>query len=245
MRYLIVIALLGGAAHAQTTEKGNTTAPIAKDPDDDGEPKLSMPTEADRVAWERPGFRLGLALAYGEFKGLGGAPSGRLLGPQVHAGLRLDKDWSIVISLEYARASAANALSGLRFAGTIDPIWHVTQSFSLALGVGFGGIVEGRTNRTAPDPSTYPSNTSYTFPPDASTPLSSCSGVGLAGLARAEYGWVLGKRERFSAMFEVVAQNTGCVSRTTLIEPDTAQPIEQHQYWNHVGATLALGVTWR
>jgi hypothetical protein len=244
MRYLIVLALLASSAHAQTTEKGNTTAPIVKDPDEDGEPKLSLPTEADRVAWQRSGFRLGLALAYGEFKGLGGAPSGRLLGAQIHAGLRLDKDWSILISLEYARASARNELSGLRFAGTIDPTWHVTPRFSLALGVGFGGIVEGRTNRTAPDPTTYPSNTSYTFP-DASMPLASCSGVGLAGLARAEYDWVLGPRAQTSVMLEVIAQNTGCVSRSALVEPDTAQPIEQHQYWNHVGATLAWGIMWR
>src|SRR6185312_6775211 len=29
---------------------------------DDGQPKLSLPTEADRAAWQRSGFRLGLGL---------------------------------------------------------------------------------------------------------------------------------------------------------------------------------------
>jgi hypothetical protein len=246
MRHLILVALLGSPALAQTTEKGNSTGTSSTKapPDEDGTPKLSLPTEEDRLAWQRSGFRLGLGILYGRFEGLGGAPSGRLLGAHVRAGLRLDASWSIMTTLEYASASARGGLSGLRFAGTIDPTWHVTPSFSLALGIGFGGIVEGRTNRMAPDPATYPSNTSFTFP-DAKTPLASCSGVGLAGLARADYAWVLGPRSQTSVSFEVIAQDTGCVQRSGTVDPDTAAPIELHQYWSHVGATLAWGITWR
>ncbi len=248
---LVVILLAGTAplAFAQTpppppSAPGPTAAPSPTADDDDGPAKLSLPTEADKLAWQRPGFRLGLGLAYGEFKGLRGAPSGRLLGAQLHAGLRLDRDWSLVASLQYASVSARGGLSGLRFAGTVDPTWHVTPSFSLAVGLGFGGIVEGRTGRADPMPLGTTLDTTYTFP-DAKTPLPSCSGVGVAGLVRADYAWVLGPRAQTSVSVEVLAQETACVDRTGRVEPDTATPIERHQFWPHAGATLAWGITWR
>jgi len=40
-----------------------TSSPVPTD-EEEGEPKLSLPTEADRLAWQRSGFRLGLGLAY-------------------------------------------------------------------------------------------------------------------------------------------------------------------------------------
>src|SRR5262249_47371945 len=132
----------------------------AKD-DDEGVPKLSLPTEADRVAWQHSGFRLGLALAYGRMIGLRGAPSGRLLGPVLHAGLRLDEDWSIYASFEYASASERGGLSALRFAGTIDPTWHATRNLAFAIGLGFGGLVEGNTGRKDVDPLGSTLDTSY------------------------------------------------------------------------------------
>ncbi|MEO6776016.1 MAG: hypothetical protein ABI467_23850 [Kofleriaceae bacterium] len=247
MRSLIVIALIAPVGHvamAQTTERGTTTSPIAKQSDDDdGTPKLSLPTEADRIAWQRSGFRLGLGLVYGRFEGLRGAPSGRLLGAQLHAGLRLDADWSLITSLEYASVSGPHGgLSGLRFAGTLDPTWHLTPSFSLAIGIGFGGIVEGRTNRS--DPSPPETDTSYTFP-NAHPPLASCSGVGVAALARAEYAWVLGPRAQTALALELDGQYTGCVENSGSVEADTAQPIERRQFWEHAGVTLAWGITWR
>jgi hypothetical protein len=245
MRSLIVVALCATVASAQTKESGTTTAPIAKksDDDNDGQPKLSLPTEADRLAWQRSGFRLGLGVVYGQFHGLGGAPSGRLLGAQVRAGLRLDPDWSLVASFQYASASGSNnGLSGLRFAGTLDPTWHVTPSLALAIGLGFGGIVEGRTNRTDPLPPS--TDTSYTFP-DAKMPLASCSGVGVTGLARAEYAWVIGPRSQTGLSLELEGQYTNCVERGATVEPDTAQPIEKRQFWPHLGATLAWSITWR
>jgi hypothetical protein len=241
---LVVLTLLSSVAAAQTTERGTTTSPIAKkSDDDDGTPKLSLPTEADRVAWQRSGFRLGLGAVYGRFEGMHGAPSGRLLGAQIHAGLRLDADWSLITSFQYASVSGSNnGLSGLRFAGTLDPTWHVTPSFSLAIGVGFGGIVEGRTQRV--DPLPPDTDTSYTFP-NAHMPLQSCSGVGVAGLARADYAWVLGPRSQTSVSLEVDGQYTGCVERSGAVEADTAQPIERRQFWEHYGVTLAWGIAWR
>ena len=251
MRHLIAavgVAALAAPAFAQTKETGTTTAPIStKTDDEEGVPKLSLPTEEDRLAWQRSGFRLALGLAYGRLEGLRGPPNGRLLGAQVRAGLRLDAKWSILPSVQYASASASGGLSGLRFAGTIDPTWHVTPSFSLAVGFGFGGIVEGNTGRpdnTPVETSATAINATYTFP-DARTPLPSCSGVGTAGLARAEYTWVLGPRAATSLAFEVIGQYTACIQKTNRLEDDTATPIERHQYWAHVGATLAWGITWR
>src|SRR5205085_12504468 len=58
--------------------------------EEDAPPKLSLATEADRLAWQRPGFRLALGLTYGYLWGLRGAPGGRLLGPKLRIGLRLD-----------------------------------------------------------------------------------------------------------------------------------------------------------
>jgi hypothetical protein len=219
-------------------------APKAKTSDDDGEPRLSLPSEGDREAWTRSGFRLALGLVYGELYGLGGAPSGRLLGPTIRVGMRLDPEWSIVASFQYLSASKPHELSGLRFSGTIDPTWHATRHLSLAVGFGFGGIVEGRTGR--PDVSPLPTtlDTSYTFP-DASTPLPSCSGVGAVGLARAEWAYVLGPRTQTALSFEVLGQWTGCVDDTNRVEDDTGQAIVRRQWWPHAGFTFGWSIAWR
>jgi len=234
------------APPAPVTAAAPVTAPATTPPpaDDDGPPRLSLPTEGDREAWKKSGFRLGLGLTYGRLVGLQGAPSGRLLGPTFRFGLRLDAGWSIMTSFQYASASAAGGLSGLRFAGTIDPTWHATPHLSLAVGVGFGGIVEGPTGR--PDISPLPNtlNSSYTFP-SAGPPLPSCSGVGAAGLVRAEWSIVLGSRALTSFSVEALGQWTGCVSDTGHVEPDSGQAIVRRQWWPHVGATGTWGVTWR
>ena len=266
-RSLALVALLAAPAIAQdapptptraapTTPTPPTTpkpaAPPAKTDDkplitdeEEGPPKLSLPTEEDRQAWQRPGFRLALGMTYGPLYGLRGAPDGRLLGPILRVGVRLDADWSLLASFQYASATLSGGLSGLRFAGTIDPTWHVTRSISLAAGFGFGGIVEGpraRAMDALPAPDTL--QTSYTFP-DASTPIASCSGVGAAALARVEYATVMGPRSQFHVSLELVGQWTGCVEDTGNLEPDTGQAIERRQWWPHAGGTLTAGFTWR
>jgi hypothetical protein len=217
-------------------------APSARADDDDAPPKLSLPTESDRVAWTQSGFRLGLGLEYGRLVGLRGAPSGRLLGPVLHAGVRLDQDWSLLATFVYASASARGGLAGLRFAGTLDPTWHVTRKLSLALGFGFGGIVEGNSGR--PDMAPQATDVSITLP-SATPAVPSCNGVGAAGLARASYTWVMGPRAATGVELEVIGQYTSCVGRTSRVEPDTAQPITRTQYWPHAGVTLAWGFQWR
>ena len=72
---------------------------------------------ADRDAWLRGGFRLGLGIVYGRLVGLEGAPSGRLLGATLRLGLRLDADWSVLASFQYARRSAAGRPVGAALRG--------------------------------------------------------------------------------------------------------------------------------
>ena len=231
-----------GARAAETVPAG----PLPNQPaiDDDPPPKLSLPIEADREVWKRSGFRLGLGVTYGRLVGLHGAPSGRLLGALLRLGIRLDRDWSVYTTFQYEMASASGGLSGLRFAGTLDPTWHVTEHLSLAVGLGFGGIVESGSNRPDIDPLPSTLSTSYTFP-SANPPLPSCSGVGVAGLARAEWAIVLGPRSATSFIVEATGQWTGCVADTGLVEPDTGQAIVRRQWWPHAGLTAAWGISWR
>ncbi|MEP6652930.1 MAG: hypothetical protein ABJA82_06200 [Myxococcales bacterium] len=231
----------GARASAPST---SATAPAPPAAEEDPPPKLSLPLEADREAWQRSGFRLGLGVVYGRLVGLDGAPSGRLLGAELRLGIRLDRAWSVYTTFQYELASAPAGLSGLRFAGTLDPTWHVTRHLSLAFGLGFGGIVEGGTNRPDIDPFPSTLNTSYTFP-NSNPPLPSCSGVGVAGLARAEWTIVLGPRAATSFNVEATGQWTGCVADTGRVEPDTGQAIVRRQWWPHVGLTAAWGISWR
>lgn len=216
------------------------TTPDEKEP----EPKLSLATESDRDAWRRPGFRMGLGVSYGDLVGLEGAPSGRLLGFLLRLGIRLDRDWSLLTSLQYARASTAGGLDGLRFSGTLNPTWHLTSHLSLAVGLGFGGIVEGSTSRPEVTPLPGLLSSSYTFP-SPSPALPSCSGVGVSALARAGWTIVLGPRSATSFGIEAVGQWTGCSDDTGQIDIDTGQAIVRRQWWPHTGGTFQWGFTWR
>jgi len=237
-----------GAAPATTPAGGTSAEPTAStaaaSSDDDGEPRLSLATEADRDAWQRSGFRFGLGLSFGRLHGLDGAPSGTLFGVLVRLGLRVDADWSLLTSLQYQRVTSSGGLAGLRFAGTLDPTWHVTPNLALAIGMGFGGIVEGNTGRADILPLGSGLATSYTFP-SAHPSLPTCSGVGVAGLARAEWSIVLGPRASTSLMFEGTGQFTGCVADTGNVDNDTGEAIVRRQWWPHLGAQLAWGISWR
>lgn len=231
-----------GIAAALLALAATTAPPAARADDDDGPVKVSLPTESDREAWSRPGFRLELGAAYGQLFGIGGAPHGRLLGPILRTGVRLDEDWSLLGTLQYTAASGE--LAGLRYAGTVEPTWHITRQLSLAVGIGFGGIVEGRTGRTGPEPPVGTSGGSYTYP-SARQPFASCEGTGVAGLGRVEWLMVLGPRSASGFALEVGGQWTGCVDDTGRVEPDTAEPIVRRQFWPHLGGTLAWVIAWR
>ena len=216
--------------------------PPAAGPEEEGRPRLSLPTEADRDAWRRDGFRLALGVHYGELYGVEGAPKSRLTGATVRLGLRLDADWSVLASFGYS--VMWHDMRGLRFAGTLDPTWHATRHLSLAFGLGFAGLTSGSTGGPdiAPTPSTL--GASYTFP-TSNPPLPSCTGSGLAALVRAEWAIVLGSRSATTFDLETFGQWTGCVDDTGLVEPDTGQAIVRRQFWPHVGVTAMWGLLWR
>jgi hypothetical protein len=218
------------------------TEPMAPIFDEDAPPRLSLPTESDRALWRKPGFRMGLGLVYGRFYGIGGPPDAHLIGPSIRMGVRLDEDWSLMGSLQYLYASGG--MRGLRFAGTIEPTWHATQHLSLAIGIGFGGILESGSSRPDPYPPSNSLASSYTFP-NASTPIPNCNGVGVAGLMRAEWMVVMGPRSSTGLAFEMDGQWTGCVDDSGVLEPDTATPIVRRQWWPHLGGSLIWGILWR
>ncbi len=229
MKRLIVAAWIAGAAGFAAEE---------------GEPRFSLPTADERALWKEPGFRLQLGWAYGWLEGLDGAPSGRLMGPVLRVGVRLDDRWSMLGSFQYLAASADGGLSALRYSGTLEPTWHVSEQLSLAAGIGFGGIVEGQTSRSNPEPQPSTLNSSYTFL-DAQTPLPRCGGSGVAGLFRIDWTMALGPRSRAGVALEALAQWTQCSDNTGRVEPDTAEPIVRYQYWPHVGGMLAWVLGWR
>ncbi len=232
-------------------------APAAASPDkdDDLEIKLSLPTESDRQAWKSTGFRILLGWDYGWLYGLSGAPGGRGNGVVIRFGLRVDQDWSLLMNFAYGSVAAApvssgygtssTGLAGLRWTGTLDPTWHVTDNLQLAMGFGFAGITEGRSGRQEPNAdqlkvlaSSYTMTKTY-------PPVSSCSGTGVAALLRAEYLFVLGPMLTTGATAQVDGQWTACVETAVNIETDTGQPITRRQWWPHYGGSLGWVVGWR
>lgn len=112
--------------------------------DGDPPPKFSLPTEEDRVAWQDPGFRMQLGFVYDRLYGFDDAPDAKLMGGLLRVGARITKRWSLLGSFQYTGSATrdADALSGFRFATTLDPTWHFAQAFDLAVGFGMGGFVE-------------------------------------------------------------------------------------------------------
>jgi hypothetical protein len=270
LKLLVFLLALGGIARAQeappapppaAAEPTAAEPEVAGEPDDgDGPVRLSLATEDDLAAWRRPGFRLALGANYGALAGLDGPPGGWLLGVLLRVGARLDDHWSLMSSFQYGSASATgglaglritgerpeDALFGLRFAGTLEPTWHINDHFELALGMGFGGLVEAATTGR-PDVDEARRNAlngSYTYP-GADPALPSCKGVGVAGLVRGGWHLILGPRSATGVTLEVFGQWTGCVDDTQRLELDTARPIVRRQWWPHLGSTVAWTVTWR
>ncbi len=209
--------------------------------------KLSLPTEEDAAAWQQPGFRLQMGTGFGILSGIDGTPGSKNVPILVRIGARLDHDWSLFGSFQFAVAGwrKNGDLSGLRFAGTIDPTWHITDHLDVAAGFGFGGLVEGATGRSDPNAEQRASLVaSYTFP-SARTPMVACSGVGVAGLLRATYMWVLGPLSATGFAAQADGQWTACVENVGRVEPDTAQSIVRRQWWSNAGGSLTWLISWR
>jgi hypothetical protein len=219
-------------------------AASATDDDDDRLPfKLSLPTQADRDAWREAGFRLELGYAYGNVRGLAGAPGADSHAALVRVGARLDPLWSLMTAFSFA--AVTQGLSGLRFLGTVEPTVHLGDHLQVAAGFGFGGLVEGRTGRPDPDATQRDAlASSYTFTKPY-PPLQACNGVGVAGLLRAQWLWVIGPLAASGASLQLDGQWTGCVENVARVEVDSGRPITRRQWWPHLGASLGWVVGWR
>lgn len=226
-------AALAGAASATEAEPEEDLLPF----------KLSLPTIADAMAWQTPGFRLQLGYGYGLARGLSGAPDMDLHIIIMRAGARLDRDWSLLASFQYA--VAGGQVLGMRYSGTLDPTWHFHGGFELAVGAGFAGIVDGGSGRPEPDAAQRDGLVaSYTLP-DNTRLLPSCSGVGTLALARVGWTGVIGPLAATTFSLQADGQWTGCTEELGRVEPDTARPIVRRQWWAHQGLALTWTVAWR
>jgi len=221
------------------------TTRVAIDPrDDDGAVRLSLPTEEDRTAWQRSGFRLALGALYGRLRGSGEVPDLTLTGVVIRPGIRIDPQWSIYVPLQYAVTDHG----GARFAAAVEPTWHATPNIALGFGVGYAGLLSIRTYGpvfgAGPEEDLGMLGQPYTFP-DASKPLSVCTGVGITALARLELGYVLGRRSRTHVALEALGQWTGCEESTFSRDTFTGAEYMLRQWWGHAGMSLSWGIEWR
>jgi hypothetical protein len=226
-----------GAAVSPASAKPPTRA-IVDGPDEDGPVRLSLPSESERAAWRRSGFRLGLGVLYGVLQG-DGLPDSSMTGLVIRPGIRLDADWSIYLPLQYAALS-----SGARFVASVEPTWHITPYLAVGAGLGYGGLISVLTGGEGPPLDLDHLDQSYTYP-DSRIPLSECNGVGLAAHGRVELGYVLGPRSRTHLAVEAFRQWTGCEQGIGVVDPYTGTENLRRQFWADTGLTLAWGIEWR
>jgi len=207
----------------------------------DGPVRLSLASEADRVAWLRSGFRLGLGVSYGTLHGQGAVPDFKTRGVSIRPGIRLDPQWSIYLSLQYAALDGGVA----RFASTVEPTWHITSHLAAGVGLGYAGISGySRFDVEPVQPAVGTLGQSYTFP-NVQRPLPHCTGVGLTALARLELGYVLGPRTRTHIAAEALEQWTGCEDASDTVDPFSGKQLVRRQWWAHTGASVSWGIEWR
>ncbi len=162
--------------------------------------------------------------------------------PEELAGARLDQDWSLLMTAHYE--ALTGDLSGLRYAVTIDPTWHVGDRWSVAIGAGFGGINESfeRSDKEAPLNDSLVAT--YTHPNNNNL-LPTCTGFGGAALSRVSWDFVLGANSSLGLTIQGDVTYTACQLETNRVDPDTAQPIYRRQYWTHLGVQAGTMVSWR
>jgi len=213
--------------------------------DADGEVRLSLPTEEDRAAWRRSGFRLALGVLYGELRGTREVPDLTLKGVVIRPGIRIDPDWSVYLPLQYASTSKG----GARFAAAVEPTWHVTPSFGVGFGLGYAGLIgispyDPMLPNPGPEMELEQADQSFTFA-ESKKAIRSCDGVGITALVRAELGYVLGPRSRTHVALEALGQRTGCEEDSGGRDAFTGANNKFRQWWGHSGVTLSWGIEWR
>ena len=217
----------------------STRSPAARRAkDDEGPPRFSLPTQSDRDAWLRGGFRLSLGPDVRPPRRPGRRaqrPAARPEGARRPAPRR--RLVAVRVVSIQRRARTAGRSSALRFAGTIDPTWHATRHLSLAFGFGFGGIVEGITRPTRRRPDCRTRSRPRTRSPTRARRCRAAAASARRAGARASGRTCSGRARRPASALEVLGQWTGCVADTGRVEPDTGQAIVRRQWWPHAGAT--------
>jgi hypothetical protein len=220
-----------GAGDVEMTEKQLVE-------EDDYELRLSLPTEEDRALWRQGGLRVQLGYAYGRVYGLEAAPSfgGHtvFLRPQ----MRLDEHWSLGLSFNYVVATGS--VGGLTFAALVEPIFHPVSGLSLALGLGYAGIVVSKPYYTEIHD---PASASTTLPQSAR--LNACQGTGFAAGARLEYLFVAGPLFASGPFVAGTLQTTKCAESLGDSDGETGETIELHQWWRHRGFNVGWALAWR
>ena len=222
-------------------------APLPAGGDDEGEPKLSLPTEADRDAWLRERLSAwGSASSTANLVGLEGAPSGRLRWR--------DRCASACASMPTGRcwrrsstrcASSPGGLDGLRFAGTIDP--DLARD---APSVARGRLRLRRHRRGEHRPARrdaaaeHAQHVVHASRARARRCRAAAASASPA-LARAEWTVVLGPRAATSFASRRWASGPAASPTPGNVEADTGQAIVRRQWWPHAGATVGWGITWR
>jgi hypothetical protein len=222
------------------------TQPLQVGSDDaDGAVRLSLPTEEDRAAWRRSGFRLALGVLYGQLQGTRDIPDLTLKGVVIRPGIRIDPEWSVYLPLQYATTSKG----GARFAAAVEPTWHITSSFAVGFGLGYAGLIgispyDPMLPNPGPEMEVELLGQSFTFS-ESKKAIRSCDGVGITALVRAELGYVLGPRSRTHLALEALGQRIGCEEDSFDEDEFTGRQHQFRQWWGHNGVTLSWGIEWR
>jgi hypothetical protein len=252
MRAVTLAAALLVALAARADTAAPAPAPAAKvlsekeQVDDDGYMvRLSLPTEDDRAAWRQGGIRVSLGYSFAMLFSRAPAP-GDLTGHALHvrASHRVDPRWSLALELAYAFAGMddASAMSGLRYAATVQALAHPVEGLSVGLGTGLGGLMLSPSNRRAQAPPT-PAVADVTLP--GSELLGSCDGNAWVGVARGEYQLVAGGLFSTGPFLSLDAQYTRCEQPLGRLDKETGVQIAARQYWALGGVSLGWWASWR
>lgn len=205
------------------------------------EVRTSLAIESDEAAWQRAGFRVSLGYMLDGIVAVDGPPDGAVHTAILRVGARLDADWSLYATLRYGVRHSRPL--GLRYSGTLEPTVNLTPNLSLALGVGVAGFVITDTEVPSPEPESGVVAT-YTLP-DSKPPLGACLGAGVIALARLDYLLVSSDLLAYGPSVQFDTQWTGCVEQLGRADPDTGEPIQLRQFWQHFGASLGFAFWWR
>lgn len=230
MRRLAALLAAVGVGCA-SAPKGSEQSPIFR---------LSLPTKADHYAWNETGFRLQLGYGLGRQFAIEALPEFTTHAMIVRGGVRLSEDWSLFGHLRYE--VAVGDASGLRYAGTIEPTYHITDGFTMSLGLGVGGLIvsvdeptRGQRDRSGPPRTRI----------ESTPPLNECTGTGVVATARLEYSFVLGSLGATGPAIWTDVQYTACTAEVAGVNPETGGPSKVKQYWHHHSGAVGWFFSWR